>query len=235
MIRFLKDQWWFERSDRRGLALLLAGIEALLLLGTLVAMFLTDPGTDTVSVGVLVLLGASLFLAVFGGAAYFGSEFQLGLKMGATRRQMLAAQLFNTFSLELTMVAASLALGGLEWLFNRFVWMGRHPGAVIAVNGFEILAAMPWWVWPVGLAAPVLLGYITGVTMACYGQKGFWVLWGLFMLCFVVPANTTSGFLKLGQAFSNVPLLALAIAGMVLAVTGWLTYKLMHLSVREGV
>ena len=180
-------------------------------------------------------LGFGLFLVVFVFSGYFFIEFNLGLSMGATRRQMLAAGLFNSVCLEGALFVVVAALRLLEWAVYTF-WLAKSiPGLEAKVDFLGIMLSMPWWGKLLLVVGPVFFGFVFGTLIQRFGRAGFWVLWAAFMICFVLPANALSwdigfGTLDLAALVRGACWVGGIGAAVLAAWAGWLN---LHASVRS--
>lgn len=235
MLRFLKQQFWLGSTDRHIILALAAGL-GLLAEGVIAAATLINRDSDTVLLASGLVLVMGLFMVTMVFAGYFFIEFDIGLSMGATRRRMLMAGLFNSLCLEGTLLLATAALRGLEWLVYTGWLQKAQPGLTLAVDFMAALLGLPWWGKLLILAGPVFLGYVSGVLIQRFGRMGFWILWGVFMAGFVLPANSAA-WLDLDAIVLQPGLLAAAgwaaafAAAALAAGAAWLA---LHSSVRGG-
>lgn len=235
MFRFLKQQFWLNSTDRHIILALAAGLgllaETVIAAATLVSR---DPDTVLLASGLVLVIGLFMVTMVFAG--YFFIEFDIGLSMGATRRRMLAAGLFNSLCLEGVLLLATAAVRGLEWGVYTGWLQKAQPGLSLAVDFMAVLLGLPWWGKLLLLAGPVFLGYVSGVLIQRFGRMGFWILWGVFMVGFVLPSNSAAWIdldtLTLQPGLLAVVGWAAALAAALLAAgAAWLA---LHSSVRGG-
>lgn len=198
MLRFLKQQFWLGTSDRNIVMAVAGGFGLLFEVFTIVMTLVTrDPETIMLASGMTLVLGLFFVTLVFCG--YFFVEFNMGLSMGATRRRMLAAGLFNSVCLECALFLVVAAMRLLEWAVYRF-WLAKSiPGLAARVDFLGIMLSMPWWGKLLLVVVPVFLGFVSGTLIQRFGRAGFWVLWAAFMICFVLPTNALSWDLHLGS------------------------------------
>lgn len=231
MLGFLKRQLWLNRGDHKIVLALSAGVglalEAFILTVTLVT---GEQETILLAGGLTLVIG--LFFLAFVFAGHFFIEFDLGLSMGATRRQMLAAGFFNCICLEGLLLLVTAALRALEW--GIYAGWLRHslPGAHAAVDFLGILLGLPLWGKLLLLAGPLLLGFISGVLIQRFGRRGFWVLWGAFMLGFVLPSNALTWNLDIHFLRGALGTLVWLGAAGAAALAGWAVWLALHASVR---
>ena len=131
-----------------------------------------------------------------------------------------------------------LALDGSLRPVSGVLPMALAAAAVLALNlvsvgmdrllGFpareSLFALIPWWVWPVTFLAALAVGFASGILLLAFGQRGFWAMWGIWMVAFIVPANTP------GLDFAALPA-PLMIAGAALAAAvllGWLVWSVWY-------
>mgnify|MGYP007038876273 CR=1 FL=1 len=105
---FLLRQLWLHQEDFRWTALvwgaaflILAAIEAI------VCPLLSEEGAIIPIASLLGLVVGPILMAAFGGVR-FTTEFGIGLQMGATRRQMVAAELWLCLCQNVEMLALEL-------------------------------------------------------------------------------------------------------------------------------
>lgn len=231
MLGFLKRQFWLNSGDHKIVLALSAGV-GLALEAFILTMTLLTGEQETVLLAGGLTFVIGLFFLAFVFAGHFFIEFNLGLSMGATRRQMLAAGFFNCICLEGLLLLVTAALRALEW--GVYAGWLRHslPGMHAAVDFLGILLGLPLWGKLLLLAGPVFLGFVSGVLVQRFGRRGFWVLWGAFMLGFVLPTNALSWNMDIHLTRGVLGMLGWLGAAGAAALAGWAAWLALHASVR---
>ena len=115
-------------------------------------------------------------MVVFG-VVRFTTEFGIGLQMGATRRQMVAAELWLCLCQNVEMLALELLTVLLE---STLLPLLRGVPAYLTPEDYVVIAAaLPGWLIPAlffGLLAAEFLG---GAMVNRFGAKGLWPFWAL--------------------------------------------------------
>lgn len=209
-----KKHFWMNRTD---LLIELAVPVGLWLLLELIVDIAQSVTGDYVYSGVpaVVALFGGAMLELFVNAARMCTTYSIGLVMGRTRRCMLGLVVGESVT--------HLALIALEGTLLNLVSMGMGRLLGFPANT-SLFSLIPWWVWPLTAFAVLALGFASGVLLMAYGQKGFWVMWGIWMVAFIVPANTP------GLNFVDMPL-PLLVAGAALAgvmLLGWLVWSVWY-------
>ena len=140
---FLLRQLWLQQEDFRWIALvwgaaflIVAAIEAI------VCPLLSEEGALIPMASLFGLVVGPILMAVFG-VVRFTTEFGLGLQMGATRRQMVAAELWLCLCQNAEMLALELLTVLLE---STLLPLLRGVPAYLTLTDYRALAAaMPGW------------------------------------------------------------------------------------------
>lgn len=236
MFRFLKGQFWLNHPDHKIVLALGAGVGlAAEVLTVFMTLYTREPYTVLLGSGITLVLGLFFLTLIFAG--HFFIEFDIGLSMGATRRRMLAAGLFNCLCLEGVLLAVTAALRALEWAVY-VGWLQKSlPGLLPAVDFLGVLLGLPLWGKLLLLAGPIFLGFVGGVLIQRFGRRGFWVLWGAFMLGFVLPSNALSWDTELLHTAAGLAgllgMLGWIGAAGAAALGGWAVWLALHASVRS--
>ena len=158
-------------------------------------------GTEVaLGIGGVVAFGTMLLMELFTVGARFMVNLNLGVSMGRTRRFMLGTVLGES-ALHLIPCMGLCALLG---------WAGQGISMALGAQSYEnILFMMPWWGWVVGFFGVMLIGFCGGMLLQVFGRKGFWVLWAVSMLAFVVPANSSKAAVQNAFEVLQMPLLIL--------------------------
>lgn len=122
-------------------------------------------------------LGAVVAAMVIG--TRYNADFDMAVKMGATRRGYLPAA-FTVSFLEI------LALTGVLWLLAQFETFFHDT----FFSGTVVEMETTGWLGNIGLALSIcvlLVGIIAlvGALLHRYGRKAFWVVWAVWMLFFI--------------------------------------------------
>lgn len=172
MKRTFSATFRFLRSD-----LTAAGVIALLILllaaGLGVMMALLDSPQNAPLVMMLTLIFGNGICAMVFSMVYFSNWFPTLLAFPANRRGLLAA--ISLFCLGLTagLLLLTLLAGALCTLV-----LGAVLGCTLAMPWL----VTPWFVWPLALLLPPLLGLVMGGVQIRFGPRAFWVMYFVFIL-----------------------------------------------------
>lgn len=171
----------FLRSD-----LAASGVIALLVLllaaGLGVMIALLDSPQNAPLVMMLTLIFGNGICAMVFSMVYFSNWFTTLLAFPASRRGLLAAILLFCLSLTAGLLLLTLLAATLCTLI-----LGAALGCTLAMPW----QVTPWFVWPLALLLPPLLGLVLGGVQSRFGPRAFWVLYfGFLLLC-----TTTSHWL----------------------------------------
>lgn len=120
----------------------------------------------------------AIFLAV-----QLAVSFPMGVRMGRTRRQMLAG-LYAAGVVEcLLQVAAALVMFGLDVLAQGLIY--RSAFAEAGEVAGELLRW--WYVLPLGVLVLPLVSMLVGSLPLLFGRRGLYVLWGVLAFAWVIP------------------------------------------------
>ena len=120
----------------------------------------------------------AIFLAV-----QLAVSFPMGVRMGRTRRQMLAG-LYVVGVVEcLLLVAAALVMFGLDVLAQGLIYRSAFAEAGEAAG--ELLRW--WYVLPLGVLVLPLVSMLVGSLPLLFGRRGMYVLWGVMAFAWVIP------------------------------------------------
>lgn len=209
-----KKHFWMNRFDLLVELAVPAGLWLLLELIVDIAQSVTGDYVPRGVPAVVALFGAAM-LELFVNAARMCTGYSMGLAMGRTRRCMLGLTLGESISHMALVAAEALVLNLVSVGMDRLLGFPARE---------SLFAMIPWWVWPLTFFAALAVGFASGILLMAFGQKGFWVMWGIWMAAFIVPANTP------GLSFADMPLpllaAAAAFAGVVLL--GWLVWSVWY-------
>ena len=209
-----KKHFWMNRFDLLVELAVPAGLWLLLELIVDIAQSVTG---DYVYFGVpaVVALFGSAIMELFVNGARMCTNYSMGLAMGRARRCMLGLILGESVTHMALAAAAVLALNLMSVGMDRLLGFPARE---------SLFALIPWWVWPVTFLAALAVGFASGILLLAFGQRGFWAMWGIWMVAFIVPANTP------GLDFAALPA-PLMIAGAALAAAvllGWLVWSVWY-------
>ena len=195
-----KKHFWMNRFDLLVELAVPAGLWLLLELIVDIAQSVTG---DYVYFGVpaVVALFGSAIMELFVNGARMCTNYSMGLAMGRTRRCMLGLILGESVTHMALAAAAVLALNLMSVGMDRLLGFPARE---------SLFALIPWWA--------------SGILLLAFGQRGFWAMWGIWMVAFIVPANTP------GLDFAALPA-PLMIAGAALAAAvllGWLVWSVWY-------
>jgi hypothetical protein len=177
LTKFLRGKLWLELGEdwKVLLGLWAGGFAGTEVLGAIMNLLLREDGELPVPFG-------PLFLLIFGGiylvllvASRFSLTFGLGVQMSVTRKRMLLGE----WLVAMVETAYFLLLIRLAFWLDKLVILPLWG----EVEDFSI----PWWAWLLVFAGVLLLGYVGGALLCRYGIKGFWGLWGFFVLVSLAP------------------------------------------------
>ena len=158
-------------------------------------MAVSRPGDGILISGITLPIVAGI-LAMIAGIAHVTISFDQALRFGQTRRRALGL----TIGLMGFQAVFALGLAALLALAERYLcpplwaclsgrgsWVVDYPGDRGALENCLILNSfnLDWWWYPViGLIA-LGAGIILGAVIQRFGNRGAWVIWGVWMAgCF---------------------------------------------------
>ncbi|MBQ8647939.1 MAG: hypothetical protein IJ484_07340 [Oscillospiraceae bacterium] len=221
MMNFLKKQLWLQKNDFLQIAAVWCGGFALILLLEHLAYLWMNRDAEQLSaypVASLVMLVAGILVLLIIGWMRFGVEFRMGLQMGATRRQMIAAELW--LSLWQNLLGLSLSALFL-WLEVRVILPALWPTVPMDL---DLLAELPLWFWPLALVLTTLAGPVLG---ALSERLGRWAMLLWWLPC-VLMRPITDGLLDLPAA--DLQRLGLGALAVFAAALVWSLHRLLHTS-----
>ena len=172
MKRSLSATLRYLRSD---LSVTAAGAALLSLLSLALGglMFLLESPEDAAMMVTAVMAGGGALLTLVLTIVYFSNWYTVLLAFPLTRRGLLAGVLLFCLGASALMQLAALVLGTLCTLV-----LGAALGCTLAMPW----QVTPWFVWPLALLAPVLVGLVMGGVQCRFGPRGFWVMYFVFIL-----------------------------------------------------
>lgn len=158
-----------------------AGVWLLVELGTNLVtgyyFYKDGPACGTVGfAGTLAVFGTAV-MAAFINVGRVWMDFRRGLRLGATRRGLLAGEMLACVLHSLVPVGLALALAGVSEGIYRLLWQPRGVQLVFSVWTFMIPAVLALL-----LAGPVAVAYLIGAPLLKFGSKAGWVLWCIWMV-----------------------------------------------------
>lgn len=194
-------------------AILLAGY----LLGLVLCFFLLRGEGEYVTLGTLMAATFAAFIHFFGSVFSFLGEFNMGISMGATRKELVRSYALFLF-VQILLLEIVLVLSGMA---EKAMLAKMMPGGELR---FDLTAYMkPGYL--LAIAAVMMVAEIfCGAVLLRFGMKAFWVLWAVWMISAVLlPRLLDNGRLsvlwnRLGLALGG-HLTAAGIWTAVLAVT----------------
>ena len=176
---FLLRQLWLQQEDFRWIALVWgAAFLIVAVIEAIVSPLLSEDGALIPMASLFGLVVGPILMVVFG-VVRFTTEFGIGLQMGATRRQMVAAELWLCLCQNVEMLALELLTVLLE---STLLPLLRGVPAYLTPEDYVAIAAtLPGWLIPAlffGLLAAEFLG---GAMVNRFGAKGLWPFWALCM------------------------------------------------------
>lgn len=157
-----------------------AGVWLLVELGTNLVtgyyFYKDGPACGTVGfAGALAVFGTAV-MAAFINVGRVWMDFRRGLRLGATRRGLLAGEMLACVLHSLVPVGLALALAGVSEGIYRLLWQPRGVQLVFSVWTFMSPAVLALL-----LAGPVAVAYLIGAPLLKFGGKAGWVLWCIWM------------------------------------------------------
>lgn len=191
---------------------------------TAAALALTGERTTVILSGMICLILLA-FVSIFTGFQRVNRVLTLGIAMGATRRGQTVRCIAWHAGSALASVVLIFALDGVSHLIYRLAYAPR--GIALEIDG---LALLPAGVWGLILLVPVPLALCLAATVNRLGQKGYLVLWALWMVVCFSPS-------QLIRLYEDAPAVLWTIAVAALAAlavwTVWSLRRLLCWTVRE--
>lgn len=174
---FLLRQLWLQQEDFRWIALvwgaaflIVAAIEAI------VCPLLSEEGAIIPIASLLGLVVGPILMVVFG-MVRFTTEFGIGLQMGSTRRQMVAAELWLCLCQNAEMLVLELLTILLE---STLLPLLRGVPAYLTPEDYVgIAAGLPGWLIPALFFGLLAVEFLGGAMINRFGAKGLWPFWAL--------------------------------------------------------
>ena len=138
--------FWLQQEDFRWIALVWgAAFLIVAVIEAIVSPLLSEDGALIPMASLFGLTAGPLLMAVFG-VVRFTTEFGIGLQMGATRRQMVAAELWLCLCQNVEMLALELLTVLLE--STLLPLLRGVPAYLTPEDHVAIAAALPGWLIP---------------------------------------------------------------------------------------
>lgn len=191
---------------------------------TAAVLALTGERTTVILSGMICLILLA-FVSIFTGFQRVNRVLTLGIAMGATRRGQTVRCIAWHAGSALASAVLIFALDGASHLIYRMIYAPR--GIALEVDGLALLPAV---VWVLILLAPVLLALCMAATVNRLGQKGYVVLWVLWMVVCFSPS-------QLIRLYEDAPailwrIVAIAVVAL-LCWTVWAVRRLLRWAVQE--
>ena len=136
-------------------------------------MSLREAPEDPAMMVTAIMAGGGALLTLVLTIVYFSNWYTVLLAFPLTRRGLLAGVLLFCLGTSALMQLAALVLGTLCTLV-----LGAVLGCTLAMPW----QWMPWFVWPLALLLPPLLGLVMGGVQCRFGPRAFWVMYFVFIL-----------------------------------------------------
>ena len=221
--RYLRLNW-------RELAWAMGALTGLLVLweGVLAVVTLAVRADGIAVVGNIVLPIIAWFVALAVAIGHTITLYPLSLKLSRTRRETVGGVLLFVLTEGLLLQALAWALGQLEGLLARQVWV-RLAGSRLE---FEQVDFLPLWGLLLVAAGCALLGFAIGALLLRFGRRAGWTVWGLWMAVCLFTSYTDWGedSLTVGIVTNRVTLWSLAALGIGLLL--WSLWELLRAPVR---
>lgn len=151
--------------------LIIAAGTTLLITAITAIVTLKAPGAQIPRVASICVYFAVILRCVILLASHIGVRFNFAIKMGAVRRQYIAA----TFIINWASCFALLCFGIVWDYLEQALYLSLGAAETIGFT-LPVPAALM-----ISLAATVVGGWL-GALVFCYGRKGFWVAWAIWMI-----------------------------------------------------
>lgn len=224
----LKKVIQFNAGDFGVIALTGCGLFLVIQIIINIVMLTVKPDTVPTLCGILVPIILGLILLLF----FINNllvNFDFLLRCSVTRRRALGSLVVLLALEAAAAMAVSLALGQADRLIAR-AWTAARPE--LTVEEFFI---PPVWGIALGYGAILLLGLITAAFLQRFGRKAFWVLWAGWM-ALALGINLVD-WDKLEENLNilsgALPLVAVPIALVLLAMGAWSVHELLRATVKN--
>ena len=192
--------------------------------------------------GVILPLASGLLLLIFT-TVYTSFSFEECIRFSHTRRSALAGLL----GLSLFQAAVAMGLSALLTLLEQWftptlwtalsgasgyeLWIGGYAAGSYGTESTFLLSidriSLPWWAVLLIALGCVLEGVFFGAFVQRFGRKGFWILWGAWMV-FIFGQSV----IHWDDLFHSVWFLPVLIALVVLTFL-WSVWSLLRAAVRQ--
>lgn len=224
----LKKVLKFNATDFAAIAAAGCGLFLVIQIIINTVMLTVKPDTVPTLCGILVPVILGFILLIF----FINNllvNFDFLLRCSVTRKQALGSVMVLLVLEAAAAVVLSLVLGQADRLIAR-AWAAARPELTV-----EEFFLPPVWGMALGYAALLLLGLIAAAFVQRFGRRGFWVLWGVWMV-FAFGINLVD-WDALGERLSffssSLPLVAVPTALALLAAGAWSVRQMMRATVRD--
>lgn len=198
---------------------------------------------DSIMVSGTLLAFVSAILMFCGALSHVSLTFVQAVQFGQTRRRALGLTLGLVGAQSLFTLGVAALLSWLEWTAAPKLWqlLAGADGYAIAQNGRAMLESgdqsgtvlwidtflLDWWWIPLIVLAGAALGVIAGAVLQRFGQRGFWLLWVIWMVVCLGPQLLPwKQYTIVDWLFPMIG--AAAVAGLV-----WSVWSLLHAVVKN--
>lgn len=171
-----------------------------------------DPGGTVGFAGLLAVIFTAV-LMTFINIVRFLIDFRRGLRMGATRRGMLAGELVSCLLHTLGPTGLALALAGVSEGIYRLAWQPRGVELFFSIWSLMTPALLAGL-----LAGPLLLCYGMGALLLRFGGRAGWALWLVSMAILLFDEQLARLFGGIFSPFVETNPLGLGLVGTVAAL-----------------
>lgn len=171
------------------------------LVGLTVCWFLRNEGS-LITLGTLIAAIFAAFVHFFGSIFSFLGEFNMGISMGATRKELVRSYALFLFLQVLVLEAVLFLLGIAE----KAILAKMTPAGELQ---FDLTAYMKPGYLLATAAVTMVVEIFIGAVILRFGLKAFWALWAVWMLAAVLlPRLLDQGILsewwnRLGLTFGG--------------------------------
>lgn len=215
--------------DDLGVAAAIVGGTFLLLEAVIAAIMLVqrERAETSIAMGWVLLPVMAGFACLFFNSMQVTIGFDLLLRYGVTRRSSILAVAAHMLTMTCFSFVLAFALGELDRLIAHFWMRTMHLSMVELADGH-----IPLYVFlliPLGLT---VLGLGSGALLQRFGIRGFWVLWGAWMVLMIgQSAIPWEGIFETVSASPVLSVLACCGVGLVILVLS--VWSLMRSTVKN--
>ena len=148
---------------------------------------LKDSEFTVATVGTMMALVFFFAVYVFGGMSEVNANFNQYVGFGMTRKSFFIQEVFTSYLFTALSVLLLIILKNVEQLILKISYYSQFT--------YEELFAKQTWYTVLLLSficAPLARIFLGSLLLKCKGQKGFWILWALWMVGCMAPGYIKS-------------------------------------------